>query len=368
MLPYAGTPQFFNWEEQRSATLRAANQTPLIAWRSVVLPRPIEPHLNHQPYGTFASNSVIRQSEPNIPRAAYTNSGLSSEQTLPGLRDILMTESRDSSRGLSFSSTYALPSPCQNRNDEAMRHLPSISHSLFALHPAHSPLDPHASLHDRLPDLSIVEKQPIDCCAWAAHPVSPSSNNNIEGTNHAVARQERPQREASSFLKTISPGNPQSPLSNEDHAYRTPDALFELPGYPQYAPLKLETSTRYLGIESCPKEGTFHLYEDGYRIPTQVDGEEVNPQWGLTKANKARKRPAAAYLDCREKKAKCELGVNGCLQCIKGKRTCRQYVQLLLDLRLVLTLTRASRGLSSSGRDIVLGTFISPHHQHVKLQ
>ncbi|EME81759.1 uncharacterized protein MYCFIDRAFT_116092, partial [Pseudocercospora fijiensis CIRAD86] len=70
-------------------------------------------------------------------------------------------------------------------------------------------------------------------------------------------------------------------------------------------------------------EGTFHFYEGGYRIPTQVEGEPVNPAWGLTKANKPRKRLAMACLDCREKKIKCEPGANSCLQCEKAKRPCR---------------------------------------------
>jgi hypothetical protein len=125
------------------------------------------------------------------------------------------------------------------------------------------------------------------------------------------------------------------------------------------SPIRPKNFTRYLGRRSFPNEGAFHLYEDGYRFPTQVDGEEVNPRWGLTKANKARKRPAVACLDCREKKTKCELGVNACSQCIKGKRICRQYVLVFLDLTLTLTLSRAPRGLSSSGRDIVLGISIS---------
>ncbi|EMC94122.1 hypothetical protein BAUCODRAFT_74686 [Baudoinia panamericana UAMH 10762] len=84
-----------------------------------------------------------------------------------------------------------------------------------------------------------------------------------------------------------------------------------------------EPQKKYLGVKDIPNEGTFHVYEGGHRIPTHVDGEQVNPQWGLTKANKPRKRLALACLDCREKKIKCEPGINSCLQCEKAKRTCR---------------------------------------------
>jgi hypothetical protein len=85
-----------------------------------------------------------------------------------------------------------------------------------------------------------------------------------------------------------------------------------------------ESSKKYIGIREIPGEGTFHLYEGGFRIPTHVDGETVNPAWGLTKANKPRKRLAMACLDCREKKIKCEPGAVSCLQCEKAKRTCRK--------------------------------------------
>lgn len=82
-----------------------------------------------------------------------------------------------------------------------------------------------------------------------------------------------------------------------------------------------------MGIREVPGEGTYHLYEGGFRIPTHVDGETVNPAWGLTKANKPRKRLAMACLDCREKKIKCEPGTVSCLQCEKAKRPCRKYVK-----------------------------------------
>ncbi|KAF2858570.1 hypothetical protein K470DRAFT_300778 [Piedraia hortae CBS 480.64] len=85
-----------------------------------------------------------------------------------------------------------------------------------------------------------------------------------------------------------------------------------------------ESSGKYLGVREFPGEGTFHVYESGYRMPTHIDGETVNPAWGLTKANKPRKRLALACLDCREKKIKCEPAPNGCIQCVKAKRPCRR--------------------------------------------
>ncbi|KAF3054090.1 hypothetical protein E8E11_011495 [Didymella keratinophila] len=54
-----------------------------------------------------------------------------------------------------------------------------------------------------------------------------------------------------------------------------------------------------------------------------IDGEPVNPSWGITKAGKPRKRLAQACLTCREKKIKCEPGYPKCHQCAKSQRVCR---------------------------------------------
>lgn len=91
-----------------------------------------------------------------------------------------------------------------------------------------------------------------------------------------------------------------------------------------HQPSGADSHGKYLRVEEVPGEGEFYVYEDGHRIPTSVDGEQVNPNWGLTKANKPRKRLATACLDCREKKIKCEPGLNSCVQCEKAMRPCRK--------------------------------------------
>ncbi|KAF2087568.1 hypothetical protein K490DRAFT_12804, partial [Saccharata proteae CBS 121410] len=70
-------------------------------------------------------------------------------------------------------------------------------------------------------------------------------------------------------------------------------------------------------------EGICYVYEDGSYCRTVIDGEEVNPSWGVTKAGKPRKRLAQACLTCREKKIKCEPGVPKCAQCTRARRVCR---------------------------------------------
>lgn len=70
-------------------------------------------------------------------------------------------------------------------------------------------------------------------------------------------------------------------------------------------------------------EGLCYIFEDGSYCRVVIDGEPVNPSWGVTKAGKPRKRLAQACLTCREKKIKCEPGYPKCHQCAKSQRICR---------------------------------------------
>lgn len=63
-------------------------------------------------------------------------------------------------------------------------------------------------------------------------------------------------------------------------------------------------------------------------LPKEIDGIEVNPEWGLTKAGKARQRLPIACTNCRGKKIKCLINKDGgpCHNCQKSdnlKNTCR---------------------------------------------
>ncbi|KAF2646731.1 hypothetical protein P280DRAFT_512882 [Massarina eburnea CBS 473.64] len=82
-------------------------------------------------------------------------------------------------------------------------------------------------------------------------------------------------------------------------------------------------SSRCVGQREVPGEGLCYVYEDGTFCRAVIDGEAVNPSWGITKAGKPRKRLAQACLTCREKKIKCEPGYPKCHQCAKSQRACR---------------------------------------------
>lgn len=83
------------------------------------------------------------------------------------------------------------------------------------------------------------------------------------------------------------------------------------------------TQARLVGERHFPGEGNCWVYDNGSHIRKEIDGTAVNPQWGVTKAGKPRKRLAQACLTCREKKIKCDLADPKCIQCDKSGRECR---------------------------------------------
>ena len=92
----------------------------------------------------------------------------------------------------------------------------------------------------------------------------------------------------------------------------------------------------HLGRRVHPYDTEMSASTSEPELPKEVDGITVNPEWGLTKAGKARQRLPVACLTCRTKKIKCLINKDGgpCLNCLKSaslKNTCRietRYVPL----------------------------------------
>ena len=92
----------------------------------------------------------------------------------------------------------------------------------------------------------------------------------------------------------------------------------------QSTPLNnVKPQPRVVAERDVPGEGPSWVYEDGTTCKKIIDGEEVNAQWGITKAGKPRKRLAIACTTCREKKIKCDPAEPKCVQCEKFGRECR---------------------------------------------
>ncbi|KAK6523731.1 hypothetical protein TWF281_001703 [Arthrobotrys megalospora] len=105
-------------------------------------------------------------------------------------------------------------------------------------------------------------------------------------------------------------GNPQADISGSFAAYRR---LSLPPGFTlgRGAPFEFKS-----------------VMSDQPELPREIDGIEVNPEWGLTKAGKARQRLPIACTNCRGKKIKCLVNKDGgpCHNCLKSdtlKNTCR---------------------------------------------
>lgn len=99
---------------------------------------------------------------------------------------------------------------------------------------------------------------------------------------------------------------------------------------------------QFMHASEVPGEGTCYFYDDGTHCKAVIDGEAVNPYWGVTKAGKPRKRLAIACMTCREKKIKCDPEYPRCVQCEKFGRVCRfknAYVQLPTGFYLISLLT-----------------------------
>ena len=278
-------------------------------------PRPMEPSPTYHSHLSFpTSSSASRQNTfRNLP--AYSDTHNFQTQCLPGLRDILHPRLH-----VSTSATCTAPwkpngvvSVKQTKEDSQLIQccwlppLSSLSNTGTGL--------PQAAHQQSGRELPIMEKGALtrpplqSTCDLPAIPLS--------GSNDGTIRQFKPSR--APYLPNGFPYPHQTPPRD-----MSPRAFFDQKESSSVPTPEHRCQRRYLGVEVVRRGGSYHVYEGGYRIPTRVDGELVNPAWGLTKANKPRKRLALACLHCREKKIKCEPGVSSCSRCERAKRPCRR--------------------------------------------
>lgn len=282
-------------------------------------PRPLEPRPTL--YSSLSdTTSVQRRQEPYRP-VGNTSEYRPSGPSLPGLRDIL-TPGPTSAETPSYNSAWRTPTsvPTQNRSQYASS---SYVHPPMVFEPHPQPQQDHRPRSWEVP----VQVSAAETAQTAqSMPVSPYTRYPPEYGRSPENRYERSGPIAAGPSLGSSHPSPYTGVAPEGSPFRAHSTGYERNQIPTSSTASTENQKKYLGIRDVPGEGTFHFYEGGYRIPTHVDGEHVNPAWGLTKANKPRKRLALACLDCREKKIKCEPGATSCLQCEKAKRPCRRYV------------------------------------------
>ncbi|CAK4034841.1 transcription factor C6 like [Lecanosticta acicola] len=250
-------------------------------------------------------------------------------QNLPRLHDILTSQPpapSPSAYGSNWAPTTGPPHhPQQHPNGEGYHGHHTGWHPPLA-HPPHDGPQTYPSQQGRRLELPILETSPIARRDSHSVPLSPyPPHHHHEGAReYNEMRRERPRQASTSSYHPNGVLTPYTPAGPDGSHYRSPATSLDRPSSNALAPAGPESSKKYLGVRDVAGEGPCHMYEGGFRIPTHVDGEAVNPAWGLTKANKPRKRLAMACLDCREKKIKCEPGLASCLQCEKAKRPCRK--------------------------------------------
>lgn len=266
--------------------------------------------------------------------------------SLPGLRDILTptpAEPGNGPFGSSWHTPAKVPSQARPQYTAAYPHPPMVVEPHTQSSQDFRPRSWEVPIHTSAPESSQAA-QPIPLSPYAHYPSDhgrPTGNQYERGFYHPSGAH-MASGVHTPYNGAMADG---SPFGSAAMAYEPSQP----PGTPGSS---TENQKKYLGIKEVTGEGTFHCYEGGYRIPTHVDGEHVNPAWGLTKANKPRKRLALACLDCREKKIKCEPGVASCLQCEKAKRPCRRYVRGPHGVRTRLTYMKISGAtVTSRARD-----------------
>ncbi|KAK5406793.1 hypothetical protein LTR06_008287 [Exophiala xenobiotica] len=103
-----------------------------------------------------------------------------------------------------------------------------------------------------------------------------------------------------------------------------PESRATFPSVPPSLTTPASTYNRkVVGEEAISGNVQSYMYDDGGACQKTVDGDNVNPKWGTTKAGKPRKRLGQACNTCREKKIKCDPSTPKCAQCQKFGRECK---------------------------------------------
>jgi hypothetical protein len=271
------------------------------------------PPASYQPYSTS-------QSEHHRSRELSESHG---STRLPSLRTLLEPELLDnpSDRPLrqvaphathNTSPPYASSSPHLKRRQEFDSHV----HSQFERSPAAPQL---SYAHRPPPALLHAEHQ----STTPSTPGSALSTGSMEHQRHGSSQSLYDNAASKTFRQPSSASDTIIALSSRpvhDEAEDPARAVRRRIDALSRAPVR---ASRCVAQREIPGEGHCYIYEDGTYCRAIIDGEPVNPSWGITKAGKPRKRLAQACLTCREKKIKCEPGYPKCHQCAKSQRVCR---------------------------------------------
>jgi hypothetical protein len=265
------------------------------------------------------------------------------------------------SQAIDHERSGSFPSPAETKDSKSQR-LPSLRSILNSPPPAHRPSQTSVPPQSELPPNGVPRSSSPqffreDVASSNPHRMSTSRNDSVTATaagghpysnappyyhdgGHAQHGMRDPHMQKLSIQthstvpliaapmhqRTPSasqgsgPGMQSDKMGNPDDPSDMPrNALKRRSDAPRGPP----RITKCIGQKDVPGEGLCWFYEDGSYCRTVIDGERVNPNWGVTKAGRPRKRLAQACLTCREKKIKCEPAYPKCHQCAKSQRVCK---------------------------------------------
>ncbi|CAI9628449.1 unnamed protein product [Alternaria burnsii] len=286
------------------------------------------PPPSYSPYPPHHASSsrpeIIAPSQHIRPRDS--SGSHNNAQQLPSLRTLLEPELLDKKSSdpslraggapalYNHSGRYGSSSPTLKRRHEY--------DGYFHGHPEHNAIASQTPYHHRQP-LSGTN-------------TTPSTSSSTPGSGFGVSRVDLQRRESfahPSQHDVVGNGHRQVSLMSDATGTMTAHSSQQELGFDPNRPVRMRRlegssrapvrSSRCVGQRDIPGEGPCYVYEDGTYCRAIIDGEAVNPSWGITKAGKPRKRLAQACLTCREKKIKCEPGYPKCHQCSKSQRVCR---------------------------------------------
>lgn len=229
---------------------------------------------------------------------------------LPSIQNILSTPGGDSGER---ARDAALTSFAHDPFYPAARH-PQADHVSRHLQPHQQSIISPASLATPTESLSTLMQQPPSAVGSRPSAVDERSNTYPRSTP-AAGNYVRP-RPPSPYSAQGHPNYHTSPASSD---YRSTNSN-AMPSRSDSSRSPRPSHPRQM----MPGVGECFLFPDGSILPCKINDEPVNPEFGVTKAGKPRKRLAQACITCREKKIKCQPGDPKCVQCEKIGRPCKR--------------------------------------------
>ncbi|KAH8731897.1 fungal-specific transcription factor domain-containing protein [Phaeosphaeriaceae sp. PMI808] len=256
---------------------------------------------------------------PRDPSGSQSNA-----QQLPSLRTLLEPELLDKK----LSDPPLRPGNVQNAHSSSSRY-ESASPTLKRRHDFEGYTYGYPD-HNAIASQTPYHRQTIPSANTDAQSVASSTPGSAFSANHGELQRRGSFAQPSYHDQMSKTFRPQSTASDPTTALTNQTSQEDLGDTNRLVRRRVDgssrapvRSSRCLGQREMAGEGLCYIYEDGTYCRAIIDGEPVNPSWGITKAGKPRKRLAQACLTCREKKIKCEPGFPKCHQCAKSQRVCR---------------------------------------------